>query len=104
MGLTYESATADYTNATYSSVRMASGEIFQITLYRRAHILGPFCTAVYEAWLEEEIETGGIPFPGGYPAFLANRTAACRADWRGTPKPRVAARAAPVWWRTMWPG
>jgi lambda family phage portal protein len=103
MGLTYESATADYTNATYSSVRMASGEIFQITLYRRAHILAPFCSAIYEAWLEEEIARGGIPFPGGLEGFLANRSAASRAIWRGVPKPQAddlkMAKAHEIWCR-----
>jgi lambda family phage portal protein len=103
MGLTYESATADYTNATYSSVRMATGEIFQITLYRRAHIVAPFCNAVYEAWLEEEIARGGIPFPGGLEGFLANRSAASRAIWRGAPKPQAddvkTAKAHEIWCR-----
>ena len=103
MGLTYESATADYTNATYSSVRMATGEIFQITLYRRAHILAPFCSAVFEAWLEEEVTRGGIPFPGGIDRFLANRAAASRAIWRGAPKPQVddlkTAKAHEIWCR-----
>jgi len=103
MGLTYESATADYTNATYSSVRMATGEIFQITLYRRAHLVAPFCNAVYEAWLEEEIVRGGIPFPGGVEGFLANRSAASRAIWRGAPKPQAddlkMAKAHEIWCR-----
>ena len=103
MGLTYESATVDYTNATYSSVRMATGEIFQITLYRRAHLIAPFCNAVYEAWLEEEIARGGIPFPGGLDGFLANRSAASRAIWRGNPKPQAddlkTAKAHEIWSR-----
>jgi len=103
MGLTYESATADYTNATYSSVRMATGEIFQITLYRRAHVIAPLCNAVYEAWLEEEIARGGIPFPGGLSGFLANRAAASRAIWRGAPKPQAddlkTAKAHEIWCR-----
>ncbi len=101
LGLTYESATGDYEGATYSSVRMATGEIFAITLYRRAFIVAPFCQAAYEAWLEEEIEAGTIPFPGGIEAFYANRTAACRAFWRGTPKPQAddgkTANAHKVW-------
>ncbi|MDN2578929.1 phage portal protein [Aquibium sp. ELW1220] len=103
MGMTYESATADYTNATYSSVRMATGEIFQITLYRRAHIVAPFCNAVYEAWLEEEIARGGIPFPGGLEGFVAHRAAASRAIWRGAPKPQAddlkTAKAHEIWCR-----
>lgn len=86
LGLTFESATGDYTGATYSSVRMATGEIFSVTKMRREHIVAPFCQAAYEAWLEEEIAAGAIPFPGGLDAFLANRAAACRAEWRGAPK------------------
>ena len=103
MGLTYESATADYTNATYSSVRMATGEIFQITRYRRAHLVAPFCNAVYEAWLEEEIARGGIPFPGGLEGFIQHRSAASRAIWRGAPKPQAddlkVAKAHEIWCR-----
>jgi lambda family phage portal protein len=89
MGLTFESATGDYEKATYSSVRMATTAIFKITMQRRQFLVAPFCQAHYEAWLEEEIESGGINWPGGIEAFLANRAAACRADWVGTPKPQA---------------
>ncbi len=103
LGLTYESATGDYEGATYSSVRMATGEIFAITKMRRQNVIAPFCQAAYEAWLEEEIESGGIAFPGGLAGFYANKTAACRADWRGTPKPQAddlkTAKAHEVWRR-----
>lgn len=103
LGLTFESATGDYTGATYSSVRMATGEIYALTKMRREHIVAPFCQAAYEAWLEEEIAAGAIPFPGGLDAFLANRAAACRAEWRGAPKPQAddlkAAKAHEVWKR-----
>jgi lambda family phage portal protein len=87
LGLTYESATGDYEGATYSSVRMAVNEIFQITLARRKFIVAPFLQPIYEAWLEEEIASGRISFPGGYENFLANRAAASRARWIGAPKP-----------------
>ncbi len=103
LGLTYESATGDYEGATYSSVRMATGEIFAITKMRRQNVIAPFCQAAYEAWLEEEIENGGVSFPGGLVGFYANKTAACRADWRGTPKPQAddlkTAKAHEVWRR-----
>jgi lambda family phage portal protein len=103
LGLTYESATGDYSGATYSSVRMATGEMFAITRSRRQNVVAPFCQAAYSAWLEEEIERGGIPFPGGIEGFLANRTAACRAEWRGTPKPQAddlkTAKSHEVWRR-----
>jgi lambda family phage portal protein len=87
LGLTYESATGDYEGATYSSVRMAVNEIYAITKARRKFVLGPFLQPIYEAWLEEQIERGLIPFPGGIAGFLANRAAACRASWAGAPKP-----------------
>jgi lambda family phage portal protein len=89
LGMTFESATGDYTGATYSSVRMAVNEIFQITLARRKFIVAPFSQPIYEAWLEEEIASGRIDFPGGYVAFLSNRMAACRAHWVGAPKPQA---------------
>lgn len=87
LGLTYESATGDYEGATYSSVRMAVNEIYSITKARRKFLLAPFLQQIYEAWLEEEVEAGRIPFPGGIDAFVANRAAACRARWAGDPKP-----------------
>lgn len=103
LGLTFESATGDYNGATYSSVRMATGEIFALTKLRREHIVAPFCQAAYEAWLEEEIAAGSIPFPGGLAGFLANRAAACRAEWRGSPKPQAddlkTAKSHEVWKR-----
>lgn len=89
LGLSYESATGDYAGASYSSVRMSVNEVFPITLARRKFILSRFCQPIYEAWLEEEIELGSIEFPGGIEAFLANRSAACRAEWRGAPKPQA---------------
>lgn len=87
LGLTYESATGDYDGATYSSVRMATGEIFKVTQYRRRHLVRPFCQPVYEAFVEEAVERGDVPFPGGIEAFQTMRAAACRAEWRGSPKP-----------------
>ncbi|MGF3022649.1 phage portal protein [Methylobacterium aquaticum] len=89
LGLTYESGTGDYTGATYSSVRMAVNEIFQITLYRRRNIVAPFSRPHFEAWLEEDIQAGNTPFPGGHLGFLEKRNAACRMEWVGTPKPEA---------------
>lgn len=87
LGMTVETLTGDYSGATYSSVRMATAEKWPLTLSRRANVCGRFLQHVYEAWLEEEIEAGNIPFPGGLRGFLAHRAAACSADWRGPPKP-----------------
>jgi lambda family phage portal protein len=89
LGVTFETLTGDYTGATYSSVRMATSETWPTTLYRRKHIAAPVCQAVYAAWLDEQIEAGAIPFPGGIDNFRANVTAATKADWRGPPKPQA---------------
>lgn len=89
LGMTYESATGDYEGATYSSVRMGTSEVFKVTLARRSFVVAPFCQAHYDAWLEEEIERHGLEFPGGIEGFRANRSAACRAKWSGSPKPQA---------------
>lgn len=89
LGLSFETVTGDYRGATYSSVRMSTSENWPIVLGRRKTIAARFVQTVFEAWLEEEIETGRIPFPGGFYAFLEQREAVCRADWRGPPKPQA---------------
>lgn len=88
-GVTYESATGDYRGATYSSIRMAGAIEWLGVLRRRANIIVPFCQMVFNAWLEEEIFTGRIAFPGGYFAFLANRASATRATWSGPAQPQA---------------
>ncbi len=103
LGMLYESGTGDYTSATYASLNAGTAEVYKVTQARRKAILVPFVQPVYEAWLEEEIFDGRIPFPGGYEAFLANRAAACRAEWFGTPRPQgddlKLAKAHEVWRR-----
>ena len=89
LGITVEQLTGDYSGATYSSVRMAGAEMWMMTIYRRAHILSPFLQAIFESWLEEEIENGWITFPGGVAGYLANRAAASRSHWRGPARPQA---------------
>lgn len=88
-GLDYSSATGDFSGATYYTLGKSNTEIFAVTKSRREFILTPFCQPIYEAWLEEEIEAGRVPFPGGVEGFLQNRAAACRAIWSGSPKPEA---------------
>jgi lambda family phage portal protein len=89
LGLSFETLTGDYTAATYSSVRMSTSELWPLTVRRRSRIPARFSQHVFEAWLEEQIETGMIKFPGGLHGFLEKRQAACRAEWRGPPKPQA---------------
>ncbi|MGA0615938.1 phage portal protein [Paracoccus sp. KR1-242] len=87
LGMTFESFTGDYQGASYNSMSYGTTEIFEVTKKRRTDLVAPFCQMGYEAWLEEEIDRGDIPFPGGIDAFVANRAAASRAFWRGSPRP-----------------
>jgi len=88
-GVTYENATGDYRGATYSSIRMAGAIEWLTVLRRRSNIIVPFCQAVFNAWLEEAIFKGLIPFPGGYFGFIAKRPAAARATWSGPAQPQA---------------
>lgn len=103
LGMTYESASGDYTGATYSSVRMGTGDIFHVTLYRRKNIIAPSCQPVFDGWLEEDIEAGRTRLPGGQARFYDNRAAICRALWKGSPKPQAddvkTAKAHEIWSR-----
>jgi capsid protein len=68
---------------------MAIADIWQVVLARRRYIIAPFSQAVYANWLEEEIDRGTIPLPGGMEQFLAARGAITNAEWRGSPKPQA---------------
>lgn len=89
LGMTFEGVTGDYSGASYSSVRMATSEKWPIIKKRRNNICGKFMQMVYETWLEEQIEEGFIPFPGGIFGFWASRPAAVIANWRGPAKPQA---------------
>lgn len=88
-GVTFEQLTGDYTGVTYTGVRMSNSEIWQLVMHRRKNIVAKFYQTVFEAWLEEEIETGRVKFPGGLDGFVRYRSAATRCVWRGPPKPQA---------------
>lgn len=101
LGVTFEQFTGDFTNATYSSVRMSIADVWPIVGYRRVNIAAAFLNLIYEAWMEEEIETGRLKVPGGLDGFLQQRSAYTLATWRGPPKPQAddfkAANAQKIW-------
>ena len=86
-GFTFEDATGDYTGATYSAIKMATTTNWPLQVWRRSHWATPFYATAFDCWLEELIERGETPFPGGVEAFVANRMAATSAEWRGPAKP-----------------
>ena len=87
LGVTFENLTMDHSSANYSSTRMAVASIWATTIRRRERIPAPMAQAVYEAWLDEKIGTGAIPFKGNYAAFAANRQRVVDSEWRGPPRP-----------------
>lgn len=89
LGMTFETFTGDYSGASYTSVRMAGSEIWPVILNRRANICARLPQAVYENWLQEEIQNGRITVPGGYKNFLKLKSAICAAEWFGPAKPQA---------------
>jgi lambda family phage portal protein len=87
--VTYEEYTGDWAGATFSSSKMGIATNWPRILYRRRNIVAPLAQDVYEAFLEEDIENGDTPFPGGVKGFLENREAACQAFWRGPTMPQA---------------
>jgi capsid protein len=87
--LTYEEFTGDWAGATFSSSKMGVATNWPRILYRRNNIVAPLAQDVLQAFIEEDIEIGGTPFPGGVDGFLANREAACQAFWRGPSMPQA---------------
>lgn len=87
IGCSYGALTMDYSNATYSSVRMENSSIWSVVMRRRERISAPHCQMVYGNWLDEEIGEGRIPFKGGYRAFRANRNRVSACNWQGPAKP-----------------
>lgn len=98
--LTKEEFTGDYTGATYSSIQMGTAVNWPRVERRRRYRVAPLYQGLYEAWLEEEVESGAVRFPGGVDAFLRSRDAVCEANWRGPTKPQAdevkQARAAQI--------
>lgn len=88
-GVSYEAATWDFRGATYSSVRMASALEWLTVLRRRENLIVPFCRAVYEAWLDEQVQRGLVDFPGGYVAYQMKRALTVRSTWTGPAKPQA---------------
>lgn len=103
LGVMPSDVTGDYTGDSYSSVRMGIAKKWPIMEYRRRHIPGRFAQSVFEAWLEEEIDSGRLELEGGIDTFVENRSALCRADWRGPPKPQAddvkASKAHETWYK-----
>lgn len=86
-GAAFADVSGDHRGESYASMKLSTSKSWPLILYRRRHIAAPFAQAAFAAWLEDDIDAGGTPIPGGLDAFLANRAALSRAVWRGPAKP-----------------
>ena len=86
-GALLSDVTGDYRGEGYSSIRMGIAKQWPLLLYRRKHLATPPSKVVLENFIEEEVDSGRAEIPGGMEAFLANKSAICRAKWRGPAKP-----------------
>jgi capsid protein len=99
--MTFEEFTGDFSTATYASLNNGMAINWPRVLHRRHNVAAPVYQALYENWLEEDIEQGGTPFPGGVNGYFENRDAAAQAIWRGGAKPSAddlkTAKALETW-------
>lgn len=87
IGVTATSLTMDFSQATYSSVRMETATIWPLAVRRRERLPAPAVQGIFEPWLDEYIATGRIPFKGGYRVFRANRDKVFSTEWQGPAAP-----------------
>ena len=89
LDLTYESATGDFSSATYASLNIGETKNYQTVLARRNNIIAPMNDEIFDCWLEEAIMLGTVKFPGDLEGFYNNRADAFETSWRGPGKPQA---------------
>jgi lambda family phage portal protein len=82
-GESYENVSGDYSQTNFSASRMAGEQPHRMTMKRRRNLVEALYRAVFDAWLEEQIETGAIELPDGAPPFYAARDAYTASKWLG---------------------
>ena len=86
-GASYEDASGNYGDTSFSASRLAQELPWRINKRRRSAIVEPFYQSAFAVWLEEACETGAIRLPNGAPAFWQAPAAYSNAVWRGEGKP-----------------
>jgi lambda family phage portal protein len=87
IGISSSAFTMDYTNATYSSVRMETAQLFPMAGRRRKRTVEMLDRAVFSCWLDEQIATGRIEFGPGYRTFVKYRHSISQINYFGPGKP-----------------
>jgi lambda family phage portal protein len=103
LGLAPEHLDGDKSQATYSSIRVATAEAFDIIQRRRKILIEPLNEWALAHVVEEAIARDDLPFPAkgfrsSLDAFRARKAYALKCQWRGpappTPDELKSARAA----------
>lgn len=99
LGTTYEQLSNDWSKVNYSSARAALLEVWRTFTSRREKFTQGFCTPIFGAWLEEELQRGGYDIPDNAPSFHEAKAAWMRCKWIGPargwvdPQKEIAAAA-----------
>lgn len=83
LGVSYEQLSQDWSKVNYSSARAALLEVWRGFTARREEFTQGFCTPIFGAWLEEELQRGGYDIPEGAPSFHEAKAAWTRCKWIG---------------------
>lgn len=86
-GASYEDATGDFSNTSFSAARLAQELPWRVNLRRRAAIAERLYQETFTAWLEEAVNVGTIKVPSGAREFWEAPSAYTNAVWRGSAKP-----------------
>lgn len=82
-GMSYESLTADFSQANYSSIRAALVEFRKSWARKSALVAAAWKDPFFAAWLEDAIDLGRVCLPAGAPSFEAMPQAWAAARWIG---------------------
>jgi lambda family phage portal protein len=93
LGLSYEQFSRDYTKTNYSSARASMLETWKAAQAIKKSVADRFASIIYALWLEEAINKGEIPLPGGAgPDFFyqgLNKEALIRCEWLGAARGQI---------------
>jgi lambda family phage portal protein len=96
-GSAVEDVSGDYSQTSFSASRLAMALPHEINLRRRKDIAERFYRAVFEAWLEEQIERGLIDVPAHAAPFWKAKAAYCNGRFLGkgivSPDPKKTTEA-----------
>jgi lambda family phage portal protein len=93
LGVSYEELSHDYSKTNYSSARAGMNNTWKFMQSRKKMVADRFAEFIYELWLEEQINTGGLEcmksaaLPNFYDSLM--KEAYTSATWIGAPRGQI---------------